>query len=85
MEDNPYVDVDVMMPNDRAYYFYGLGVEYRPRVYPDLRLHAYVANSTMTNFPGTDGDYNWENMQLTANVGVTWRLDFMKFLPEKLK
>ena len=85
MDDNPYVDVDMMMPNDRAYYFYGLGVEYRPRIYPDLRLHAYVANSTMTNFPGTDGDYNWENMQLTANVGVTWRLDLMKFLPEKLK
>ena len=85
MGNDSHVDVDMMMPNDRAYYFYGLGMEYRPRIYPDLRVHAYVANSTMTNSPEMDGDYGWENMNLTANVGVTWWLNFMKFLPEKLK
>lgn len=79
------MDVDMLMPNDRAHCFYGLGVEYRPRVYPDLRVHAYVANSTMSNSKKYDGDTGWRDMTLTANVGVSWRLDFMKFLPEKLK
>ena len=81
---NP-VSTDMMMPNNRTYYFYGLGVEYRPRIYPDLRVHAYVANSTMSNFNEYVGEYGWKNINLTANVGVTWKLDFMKFLPEKLK
>lgn len=78
-------DVDMLMPNNRAHCFYGLGVEYRPRIYPDLRVHAYVANSTMTLPSDLAADYSWKDMTLTANVGVTWKLDFMKFLPEKLK
>lgn len=83
--NNTDVDVDMLMPNNRAYYFYGLGMEYRPRIYPDLRVHAYVANSTMSNFNEYVGYHGWKNMNLTANVGVTWWLNFMKFLPEKLK
>ena len=75
----------MLMPNNRAHCSYGLAVEYRPRIYPDLRVHAYVANSTMTHPLGYIGDNSWKDMTLTANVGVTWRLDFMKFLPEKLK
>ena len=80
-----HVDVDMVMPNDLAHCFYGLGVEYRPRVYPDLRVHAFVANSVKTLPMGIDGDHGSHDMTLTANVGVSWRLDFMKFLPEKLK
>jgi hypothetical protein len=80
-----HVDVDMLMPNDLAHCFYGLGVEYRPRVYPDLRVHAFVANSVKTLPVGIVGDYGFRDMTLTANVGVSWRLDFMKFLPEKLK
>jgi len=75
----------MLMPNNQAHCFYGLGMEYRPRIYPDLRVHAWVANSVMTPPLGYTGDHGWENMTLTANVGVTWRLDFMKLLPEKLK
>ncbi len=85
MGEDSHVDVDMMMPNDRVHWFYGLGMEYRPRVYPDLRVHAYVANSTMRNSYEYISDYGWRNMNLTANVGVTWWLNFMKFLPEKLK
>ena len=82
---NSHVDVDMLMPNNRVHWFYGLGMEYRPRVYPDLRVHAYVANSTMTPSRDLVTDNGWKDMTLTANVGVTWKLDFMKFLPEKLK
>jgi hypothetical protein len=83
--NDTHVDVDMLMPNDRVHCFYGLGVEYRPRIYPDLRVHAYVANSTMSNSREYDSDSGWKDMTLTANLGVTWKLDFMKFLPEKLK
>lgn len=83
--NDTYVDVDMLMPNNRAYCFYGLGMEFRPRVYPDLRVHAYVANSVMTHPLGYMSDSSWKNRIITANLGVTWRLDFMKFLPAKLK
>jgi len=83
--NNTDVDVDMLMPNNRSYCFYGLGMEFRPRVYPDLRVHAYVANSVMSLPSGYDADGSWKNQILTANVGVTWWLNFMKFLPEKLK
>ena len=83
-------DVDMLMPNNYNNWFYGLGVEYRPCIYPDLRIHAYVANNvlhTPGNFDMAQIDYNLDHSfgTITANVGVTWRLDFMKFLPEKLK
>lgn len=78
--------VDMMMPANRNYWFYGLGVEFRPRVYPDLRVHAYVANAVMHRpVSAIPEDTDVKNSTLTANVGVSWRLDFMKFLPEKLK
>ena len=86
---NTLVDVDMWMPSHRNYWFYGLGMEFRPRVYPDLRVHAYVANAVMhrpvdNNLPSYEQS-DYKNSTLTANVGVTWRLDFMKFLPERLK
>lgn len=86
--DHVAVDVDMLMPNNRNHWFYGLGMEFRPRVYPDLRVHAYVANATMhqpKNASESLSNLDYKNSTLTANVGVTWWLNFMKFLPEKLK
>ena len=84
--ENTITDVDMWMPSNRNYWFYGLGMEFRPRVYPDLRVHAYVANAVMHKpVTAIPEDMDVKNSTLTANVGVTWRLDFMKFLPEKLK
>lgn len=83
--DNSHVDVDMLMPNNQTHCFYGLGMEFRPQVYPDLRVHAFVANSVTTPSHNYDSDPGRQNMTLTANVGVTWWLNFMKFLPEKLK
>lgn len=84
--ENYMVDVDMWMPSNHNYWFYGLGMEYRPRVYPDLRVHAFVANAVM-HAPVTaiPEDMEAKKSTLTANVGVTWWLNFMKFLPEKLK
>lgn len=77
------------MPTHWNYWFYGLGLEYRPRVYPDLRVHAFVSNAVSHAPEGDIGvNHFLEDKKfgtLTVNVGVSWRLDFMKFLPEKLK
>ena len=84
--ENTITDVDMWMPSNRNYWFYGLGMEFRPRVYPDLRVHAYVTNAVMHKpVTAIPEDMDVKNSTLTANVGVTWRLDFMKFLPAKLK
>ena len=82
-------DVDMLMPNGYNHWFYGLGLEFRPRVYPDLRVHAWVADMVMHR-PGSIAEIyppitDVKRHTLSANVGFTWRLDFMKFLPEKLK
>ena len=83
------VSTDMLMPNGTNYWFYGLGLEYRPRIYPDLRVHAWVANAVRHRPASLIEIYppitDVKLYTLTANVGVTWRLDFMKFLPEKLK
>ena len=85
--ENTVTDVDMWLPSNHNYWFYGLGMEYRPRVYPDLRVHAFVANAVMHRPVNAQENINVDvkNMTLTANVGVTWWLNFMKFLPEKLK
>ena len=85
---NP-VSTDMLMPVGYNRWFYGLGLEFRPRVYPDLRVHAWVADAVMHR-PGSAAEIyppimDIKHHTLTANVGFTWRLDFMKFLPEKLK
>ena len=83
------ISVDMLMPDGYNHWFYGLGLEFRPRVYPDLRVHAWVADMVMHR-PGSIAEIypsitDAERHTISANVGVTWKLDFMKLLPEKLK
>lgn len=82
---NPENIIDNTMVPGANYYFYGLGLEYRPPVYPDLRIHAYVANSTF-HYPQINNYIlDEKKCNLMANIGATWKIDFMKYLPEKLK
>lgn len=88
-KESTFVSTDMLMPVGYNHWFYGLGLEFRPRVYPDLRVHAWVADMVMHR-PGSAAEVyppimDIKRHTLSANVGVTWRLDFMKFLPEKLK
>ena len=79
--------IDVMMDAGCNYHFYGLGVEIRPLKYQDLRIHAFVANSVL-HHPAYMLDYYYPEEghgTLQVNVGATWRIDFMKYLPERLK
>lgn len=69
----------------QQYFFYGLGCEFRPRKCPDLRLHAYIVDYSIRN------DYaeptaltdDRDVFNLSANLGVTWNIDFVKFFLKK--
>ena len=80
----------MIMPGHN-YHFYGLGVEFRPAVYRDLRIHAFVANRVLYRpeiQPDNTVSYRIPDEghgTLQVNVGVTWKIDFMKYLPERLK
>ncbi len=69
----------------QQYAFYGLGFEFRPKKCPDLRLHGFVANYSICNdyVPtlqpvDVKAEYN-----IIANVGATWRIDFVKYFRKK--
>lgn len=91
--ENFYADkvMDVMIMPGHNYHFYGLGVEFRPAVYRDLRIHAFVANKVLYRpeiQPDNTVSYRIPDEghgTLQVNVGVTWKIDFMKYLPERLK
>ena len=80
---------DMMMTPGAQYYFYGLGVEIRPLKYQDLRIHAFVANNTL-RYPEYISPVDiyaplMKFSTLNVNVGATWRINFLNFLPDKLK
>lgn len=69
----------------QQYFFYGLGCEVRPRKFSDLRIHAFVANYSVRNDytePTTLED-DRDIFNLTANVGISWNIDFVKFFLKK--
>ena len=82
---------DIMVPRGHSYHFYGLGIEFRPLTYQDLRIHAFVANSVLYQpeiLPNETVSYRIPDKgqgSLQVNVGVTWKINFLKYLPDKLK
>lgn len=85
---------DPMMTPGFNYHFYGIGLEFRPLKYQDLRIHAFVANSVKYSpgFCRTDPETsNTVNTpveghgSLQINVGASWTINFMKYLPDRLK
>ncbi len=72
----------------QQYIFGGLGVEIRPRVCPDVRIHAFVADVFTRNLsesialevPAVNAP---STHSITANVGLTWNINFMKYLKNK--
>ncbi|MBO7646859.1 MAG: hypothetical protein J6S56_02025 [Bacteroidales bacterium] len=80
MGDDPWTMTftDYTMPCFGTHYFYGLGLEFSPVKAPGLRLHGYVAMANMTDM---QTDFNRKSARtLNANLGVTWKIDFLKFL-----
>ena len=85
---------DPMMTPGFNYHFYGIGLEFRPLKYQDLRIHAFVANSVKYSpgvsrtEPETGNTVNTPEEghgSLQINVGASWTINFMKYLPDRLK
>ena len=73
---------EIMVTPGMQYYFYGLGLEFRPAKYKNVRLHAYVANAqTILN---KDEGKETTNC-LSASVGLTWDIDFLRILRKQFK
>jgi len=90
------VPKDILMTPGQSYIFYGLGVEYRPAFYKNIRLHAYVVNAQTIQdtfdptAPYPAGETIWANAtsksaNINVNVGLSWNVDFLKFIDKKFK
>lgn len=70
-----------------SYLTYGLGLEYHPKICPDFRFHAFVANRRITrpgeNVGGLDGHTYNEN-SLQCNMGITWDMDIHRMIKERM-
>ncbi len=72
----------------QQYFFGGLGVEIRPRACPDIRIHAFAADFCTRDYAQpiaanlSDIDVPTRH-GLTANVGLTWNINFLKYLQKQ--
>lgn len=70
---------DMMVKPGYSYSFAGLGLEYRPANYRDLRVHAYMLYRTSRVIEPTPAD-DYLGETWSANVGLTWDLNFLRFI-----
>lgn len=71
---------DIMVQPGHYFVFGGLGIEYRPNKYRDIRVHAFAAYQTDRTH--SDNHYTFDSWR--ANIGLSWRLDFLKAI-QKIK
>lgn len=83
-EDFLALDVrDPLMIPGAKYWFYGLGVEYRPKGSQAVRLHAYLCDAqTLATTANHQSEYG-KNI-LTGEVGVTCNVDFLRYFKKRL-
>lgn len=89
METGEILDC-LAFPGQRFMYG-GLGFEYRPKKCHEVRIHGFVADMCTQNLQGELVDIpakkTTSNIEhnLTANVGVTWNIDILKYINKKVK
>lgn len=73
----------------QQYFIGGIGFEYRPKSCPDVRIHGFVADyCTLNKWADRMSRsvnpelYNFHH-DLTANVGISWNMNFLKYLTQK--
>ena len=69
----------------QQYIYYGIGFEWHPKKYSDIRLHGFVTDVAIINdyAPALqDPDIQAEH-NLYANIGVTWKIDIAKYFRNK--
>ena len=93
LEYNNYLETGeiwdcLALPGQRFTYG-GIGVEYRPKRCPDIRIHGFVADFITRNLQNEihnpTGDVYQADHNLTANVGITWNIDVLKYINKKVK
>lgn len=75
----------------QQYFIGGVGFQAHPKSCPDVRFHAFVAdycainqwadNAVKSNVKS--GNHPRIHHDLTANLGVTWKINFLKYLQKK--
>lgn len=70
---------DIMIKPGYSYTFAGMGLEFRPAVYRDLRVHACVLYRNYGAITPEEFD-DLSSATWSANVGLTWDLNFLKFI-----
>ena len=92
-EYNNYLETEeiwdcLAMPG-QVFTYGGIGFEYRPKRCPDVRIHGYVADFVTRNQQNEIHDFAGNvyraDHDLTANVGISWFIDIMKYINKKVK
>lgn len=80
---NPEIQVkDPLMEPGQRRVFYGIGMEFRPVRCPSVRIHANVSHVTYIpkyKYESTNGG------SFNVNLGVTWKIDFLRYFPKLSK
>jgi len=93
-EYNNYLQTEVIwdclaIPG-QIYTYGGLGLEYRPKRCPDIRIHGFVADFITRNMKNEPVDPIWgkayhADHNITANAGITWNIDILRYINKKVK
>lgn len=77
--------MDLMVAPGASFSFAGLGAEFRPTKFQGVRIHAFVLYKNMgvfipNSFYQNVSSYYSQTELWSANMGVTWDLNFLKFI-----
>ena len=93
VEYNNYLETgeiwDCLALPGQMYTYGGIGFEYRPKRCTDIRIHGFVADFITRNQQyethNSAGTVYRADHNLTANVGLSWFIDIMKYINKKVK
>jgi len=86
--------MDCLAVPGQKYMFAGLGFEHRLTSCPDVRFHGFIAGYNQMNaaihYDGAEfADFDYDNaiskLDIMANVGVSWNINFLKYINKKIK
>ena len=82
---NTGTTLDCLVAAGHSYTLYGLGFEWRPSFYKDVRLHGFVAcrHETESKRTSATGQAEFSNM-INANIGITWNMNILKVLKDRV-
>lgn len=77
--------LDCLVSAGHSYTLYGLGFEWRPSFYKDVRLHGFLACRRDSESARTSSTGRAEAASsINANIGITWNMDVHKILKSRL-